>query len=292
MLELRQPLLPADNWQDYELIDCGGGHRLERWGELRLIRPDPQAIWAPASPALWDDWDGRYHRHADGGGRWEKRRSLPETWVMRYRQLRFHVRPTGFKHLGLFPEQAPNWDWFCELINHANRPLQVLNLFGYTGAATAAAAAAGAAVCHVDAARGMVQWCRENIALSGLGDAPVRYIVDDCLAFVRREKRRGRLYDAIIMDPPSYGRGSRGELWKLEEHLVALLEACVSVLAPNPLFVLVNAYTTGLSPTVLANLLNDALAGKAGRVYGGELGLRATAGGRILPSGIYARWQG
>ena len=290
MPELHQILRVADGWRDYELLDCGGGRRLERWGAATLIRPDPQAIWSCANPALWQDVGACYHRSPDGGGRWEMRRPLPESWTIAYQRLKFKVRPTGFKHMGLFPEQAANWDWIAAQIRGAARPVSMLNLFGYTGAATAAAAAAGAQVCHVDAARGMVQWCRENLALSGLADAPVRYIVDDCLAFIRREQRRGRRYDALLMDPPSYGRGSRGEVWKLEDQLAALLGECRKLLSDTPLFFLVNAYTTGLSPLVLVNLLRDIMPGADGRIYSGELGLPASAGGRILPCGIFAAW--
>ncbi len=291
MSELHQILRVADAWRDYELMDCGDGQRLERWGKIKLIRPDPQAIWPCAAPDQWRGADARYHRSAEGGGHWETSRPLPEFWTVSYRRLAFKVRPTGFKHMGLFPEQAVNWDWIDAQIRGAARPISMLNLFGYTGAATAAAAAAGAQVCHVDAARGMVQWCRENLALSGLADAPVRYIVDDCLAFIRREQRRGRRYDALLMDPPSYGRGSRGEVWKLEDQLALLLGESRKLLSDAPLFFLVNAYTTGLSPIVLVNLLRDILPAQSGRIAGGELGLPAGAGGRILPCGIYAAWE-
>ncbi len=291
MSELNQILRVADGWRDYELMDCGEGQRLERWGKIKLIRPDPQAIWPCGAPDQWRGADAHYHRNAEGGGHWEMSRPLPDFWTVSYRRLTFKVRPTGFKHMGLFPEQAVNWDWIDAQIGRAARPISMLNLFGYTGAATAAAAAAGAQVCHVDAARGMVQWCRENLALSGLGAAPVRYIVDDCLAFIRREQRRGRRYDALLMDPPSYGRGSRGEVWKLEDQLALLLGESRKLLSDTPLFFLVNAYTTGLSPVVLVNLLRDIMPAQSGRVAGGELGLPAGAGGRILPCGIYAAWE-
>jgi 23S rRNA (cytosine1962-C5)-methyltransferase len=291
MAEIHQILRVADAWQDYELIDCGDGHRLERWGKFKLIRPDPQAIWSPAAPKQWRDADARYRRSTEGGGQWENARQLPEFWTITYRHLTFKVRPTGFKHMGLFPEQAVNWDWIEARIREVKSPVRLLNLFGYTGAATAAAAAAGAQVCHVDAARGMVQWCRENLALSGLEARPVRYIVDDCLAFIRREQRRGRRYDALVMDPPSYGRGIRGEVWKLEDQLSLLLRECQKLLSDTPLFFLVNAYTTGLSSIVLVNLLRDIMPASRGRIAGGELGLPARAGGRILPCGIYAAWE-
>jgi 23S rRNA (cytosine1962-C5)-methyltransferase len=252
--------LLANHWTDYQLLDCGDGLKQERWGPYVLVRPDPQVLWPrhnQAPGARWENWDAFYHRSATGGGRWEFRQPLPEQWNIRYGPLNltFKIRPTGFKHTGLFPEQAVNWEWCAQKIRAAGRPVHVLNLFGYTGAATCAAAAAGASVCHVDAAEGMVKWCRENAALSGLADASVRYIVDDCLKFVRREIRRGRRYDAIVMDPPTYGHGGGGELWKLEDHLWKLLGECRRVLSDRPLFFLINAYTARFSPTVVNNLL-------------------------------------
>lgn len=284
-------LILADRWEDYQLLDCGDGMKQERWGEFVLVRPDPQIIWPRSSRKEWSDWDGFYHRSPAGGGEWEFRKRLPESWSVRYGKLTFKIRPTNFKHTGLFPEQAVNWDWFSGKIRSARRPITVLNLFGYTGAATVAAAAAGATVCHVDAAKGMVEWCRENATLSGLGDAPVRYIVDDCRKFVQREIRRGRKYDAIIMDPPAYGRGGDGEMWKLEDDLWALLEDCRKVLSDQPLFFLINAYTARLSPTVVVNLLQELFAGRGGSISGGEVGLPVASDGKVLPCGIHGRWE-
>ncbi|HWA08667.1 MAG TPA: class I SAM-dependent methyltransferase [Opitutaceae bacterium] len=291
----RPALIVADRWRDYELLDCGQGMKQERWGPYTLVRPDPQIIWpraaAPDSP--WKNWDGFYHRSEQGGGRWEFRRPLPDHWEIGYGQLTFKIHPTSFKHTGLFPEQAVNWDWCGAKIaaaRKAGREVSVLNLFGYTGAATCAAAAAGASVCHVDAAEGMVKWCRENAALSGLSEAPVRYIADDCLKFARREVKRGRRYDAIIMDPPTYGRGSTGEMWKLEDHLWELLLECRELLSEQPVFVLINAYTARLSPTVVANLLAALLPGR-GAITAGEVGLPVKADGKTLPCGIYGRWE-
>lgn len=299
----RPAIAIADRWHDYQLIDCGEGMKQERWGPYTLVRPDPQVLWprhgagAPGTGgSSWPDWDGFYHRSESGGGRWEFRNPLPEHWTIRYEALRlvFKIRPTSFKHTGLFPEQAVNWDWFSARIRGARaagREVAVLNLFGYTGAATCAAAAAGASVCHVDAAEGMVRWCRENAALSGLSEAPIRYIADDCLKFVRREAKRGRRYDAIIMDPPTFGRGSTGEMWRLEDSLWELLAACRELLSDAPLFFLINAYTARLSPTVLANLLSELLGERRGAIGAGEVGLPALLGEKILPCGIYGRWE-
>ena len=288
-LGFTQQLMLADGWQDYQLLDTGGGLKLERWGEAVLVRPDPQIIWPQQSK--WDKWDGWYHRSDTGGGRWEFRRTLPESWTLRYGALTFKIRPTDFKHTGLFPEQAVNWDWCAEKIRTAGREVSVLNLFGYTGAATVAAAAAGASVCHVDASKGVVQWCRENAALSGLSAAPIRYIADDCLKFVTREARRGRRYDAIIMDPPAYGRGAAGEVWKLEEHLWPLLAECRSLLSDRPLFLLINSYTSKLSPLVIGNLLAELMAKHGGNITVGELGLPSQRNAKVLPCGIYGRWE-
>jgi 23S rRNA (cytosine1962-C5)-methyltransferase len=279
----------AEAWRDFEVIETGDGMKKERWGDVVLVRPDPQVIWPHPSPT-WGKCDGVYHRAGSGGGSWEFHRDLPESWTVRYGELTFKIRPTSFKHTGLFPEQAANWDWFSGRIKNAGRPVRVLNLFGYTGGATVAAAAAGAAVCHVDAAKGMVQWCRENVALSGLAQAPVRFIVDDCLKFVERESRRESRYDAIIMDPPSYGRGRNGEVWKLEEGLFRLVAAAVLLLSDDPLFVLLNAYTTGLSPTVLANILGHHVPAE-GRLTCGEVGLPVSLGRVALPCGTFARWE-
>ncbi|MBI5692771.1 MAG: class I SAM-dependent methyltransferase [Verrucomicrobia bacterium] len=291
-------MIVADHWRDYVLVDCGEGMKQERWGEHTLVRPDPQIIWPRHGKPLgarWEDWDGFYHRNDQGGGRWEFRRPLPEHWTLRYEplDLTFKIRPTSFKHTGLFPEQAVNWEWCSARIKAragAGQPVSVLNLFGYTGAATVAAAKAGAAVCHVDAAEGMVKWCRENAALSGLATAPIRYIVDDCLKFARRELRRGRKYDAIIMDPPTYGRGSTGELWRLEDHLWELLLECRALLSDQPLFFLINAYTARLSPTVVANLLAELLEERGGTIAAGEVGLPIQRDSKVLPCGIYGRW--
>jgi 23S rRNA (cytosine1962-C5)-methyltransferase len=286
-------LLVPRNWRDYELLDTGDGMKLERWGTFILARPDPQVIWPRKGPE-WTKWDAWYHRSDKGGGRWEVRKKLPLSWTAEYGKLRFKISPTGFKHTGLFPEQAVNWDWCAEKIRtaeSAGREVTVLNLFGYTGAATVAAAAAGASVCHVDAAKGMVDWCSENARLSGLGEAPIRYIVDDCAAFVKREIRRGRRYDAIIMDPPSYGHGAGGEVWKLETHLWPLLEDCKKLLTDIPLFFLVNAYTTGLSPTSLRNVMTQILRSTGGwDCSTGEVGLPIAKSELTLPCGVYGRW--
>ena len=281
----------AENWKDYELLDCGDGEKLERWGRQILVRPDPQAIWeAPRRSSAWQNPDARYLRSNTGGGHWE-RRKLPEQWTVQYVELTFNVKPMNFKHTGLFPEQAVNWDFVMEKIRRAGRPIQVLNLFAYTGGATVACAAAGASVCHVDAAKGMVAWAKENARSSGLADAPIRWIVDDCAKFVEREIRRGRRYDAIIMDPPSYGRGPSGEVWKLEQNLYPFVKLCAGVLSDDPLFVILNSYTTGLAPSVLGYILNLLVSG----TYGGhtecaELGLPVTETGMALPCGATGRW--
>jgi len=305
----RPGLLLADRWNDYQLLDCGDGLKQERWGKFTLVRPDPQVLWPRSGLAKlttgggehgrttaaqdWGNWDGFYQRNERGGGGWEFRRPLPESWTVRYTPLglTFKIRPTSFKHTGLFPEQAVNWDWLSQKIKISGRKVSVLNLFGYTGAATCAAAAAGASVCHVDASEGMVKWCRENATLSGLADAPIRFLADDCLKFVRREQRRGHRYDAIIMDPPTYGRGGEGELWRLEDHLWPLLTECKKILSDQPLFFLINAYTARLSPTVVANLLAGLLSDRGGTITAGEVGLPIAADGKILPCGIYGRWE-
>lgn len=284
-------MLVADNWQDYELLDSGDGERLERWGKFRLRRPDPQVIWPPTHPNLWRKVDGHYHR-SGGGGSWEFFNSLPERWAIRYRGLSFHVRPMGFKHLGLFPEQAVNWDWLTRLIQSASRPVRVLNLFAYTGGASVAAAAAGAEVCHVDAAKGMVTWAKENLQLSGLGDRPVRFLVDDVLKFVQREERRGRQYEGIIMDPPSFGRGPNGEVWKIEDELFGLVRSCMAILSPAPLFFLINSYTTGLAPGVLRNILALNIQQRfGGESMADEVGLPLSQAKLILPCGASGRWE-
>jgi 23S rRNA (cytosine1962-C5)-methyltransferase len=290
-----QELLVATGWQDYQLLAMGDGLKLERWGDVALVRPDPQIIWPQNGKRAWDHWDGFYHRSDTGGGHWEFRRPLPESWTIRYGDLTFKIRPTDFKHTGLFPEQAANWDWCGGKIRSARetgREVSVLNLFGYTGAASLACAGAGASVCHVDASKGAVQWCRENASLSGLTASPIRYIVEDCLKFVSRESRRGRRYDAIIMDPPAYGRGTSGEMWKLEVHLWRLLVECRGILSENPLFFLINSYTSNLSPLVLGSLLSELLSERGGKITVGELGLRSQGDGKILPCGIFGRWEG
>ena len=274
------------DWKDYELLDTSDGERLERWGKYILIRPDPQVIWRGArAHRLWTKADAGYRRSASGGGAWSENR-LPESWTISYRDLVFRIKPMGFKHTGLFPEQAANWDWFSKLIREAGRPIRVLNLFAYTGGATVAAAKAGASVCHVDAAKGMVAQAKENAALSGLADAPIRYIVDDCQKFVEREIRRGNTYDGIIMDPPSYGRGPTGEVWKIEESVDALVSLITKVLSPNPLFFLLNSYTTGLSPSAMQYITEMRLGKRfGGRSEAQELGLWVSETGSVLPCG-------
>ena len=282
----------ADNWKDYELLDASDGERLERWGKYILRRPDPQIIWKNAAKhRAWKNADAIYKRSSKGGGGWTKN-ALPETWNINYRDLTFVLKPMGFKHTGLFPEQAANWDWFSDLISKAGREIKVLNLFAYTGGATIAAAKAGAKVVHVDAAKGMVAQAKENAALSGLADAPIRYIVDDCKKFVEREIRRGNHYDAIIMDPPSYGRGPSGEVWKIEDSVDELISLSAQLLSKEPLFFLVNSYTTGLSPMAMQYILGLKVASVyGGKIEAGELGLRATQSGLCIPCGASARWQ-
>ena len=284
----------ADKWTDYELLDASDGERLERWGGYILRRPDPQIIWKKsASHRLWNNADAVYKRSHSGGGGWSKN-NLPQAWTIDYSSLglKFTLKPMGFKHTGLFPEQAANWEWFSELIRKAGRPIRVLNLFAYTGGATVAAAKAGASVVHVDAAKGMVAQAKENAALSGLADAPIRYIVDDCKKFVEREIRRGNKYDAVIMDPPSYGRGPSGEVWKIEESVDELITLTASLLSDEPLFFLVNSYTTGLSPAAMQYILGLKVFSRyGGRLESGELGLRASSTSLAIPCGASARWQ-
>ncbi len=280
------------DWKDYELLDCSGGERLERWGNVVLIRPDPQVIWnTPKEHPLWHRADARYVRSKEGGGHWECRRQLPEAWNINYKDLQFKISPTGFKHTGLFPEQAVNWDMMREKITGAGRSIKVLNLFAYTGGATLAAASAGASVCHVDAAKGMVHWARENAELSSLAEKPIRWIVDDCAKFVEREIRRGNTYDAIIMDPPSYGRGPGGEVWKLEDQIYDLVKLCTGVLSDEPLFFLLNSYTTGLSASAMAYVLGVNMQKFGGGVSAEEIGLPVTASGMVLPCGSSAIWS-
>lgn len=282
----------SDNWKDYELLDTSDGERLERWGKYILVRPDPQIIWKTEKDLKkWNRADGIYRRSAKGGGEWNYKTKLPERWEIGYGDLRFNVHPTGFKHTGLFPEQAVNWDKMSELIRGEKRKISVLNLFAYTGGATVACAAAGASVCHVDASKGMVAEAKENAKLSGLGDAPVRYIVDDCKKFVMREIRRGNRYDAIIMDPPSYGRGPSGEIWKLEDSIHELISLTSKLLSDRPLFFLVNSYTTGLSPLTMEYILRvEVAANKGGKLQSGELALPVSATGGLLPCGASAWW--
>ncbi|MBQ3012663.1 MAG: class I SAM-dependent methyltransferase [Clostridia bacterium] len=281
----------SDKWQDYELLDASDGERLERWGKYILVRPDPQIIWKGAARHhAWKQADGVYRRSSSGGGGWVKHK-MPETWDISYGDLKFRLKPMGFKHTGLFPEQATNWDWFSSLIKNANRPIKVLNLFAYTGGATVAAAKVGAQVVHVDASKGMVAMAKENAALSGLGDAPIRYIVDDCKKFIEREIRRGNKYDGIIMDPPSYGRGPNGEVWKLEDNIDELIGLASQVLSREPLFFLINSYTTGLSPLTMSYILDLKVRSVyGGKVEAGEIGLRVSQTGSVLPCGASTRW--
>ena len=282
----------ADNWKDYEVIDCSKGEKLERWGDYILVRPDPQVIWdTPRKEKGWHKMNAHYHRSKKGGGEWEFF-DLPQQWSIHYRNLTFQLKPFSFKHTGLFPEQAANWDWFSELIKKAGRPVKVLNLFAYTGGATIATAAAGASVTHVDASKGMVTWAKENAASSGLADAPIRWIVDDCVKFVEREIRRGNHYDAIIMDPPSYGRGPKGEIWKIEESIHPLVKLCAQLLVEKPLFFLINSYTTGLQPAVLSYLIGTELKRFPGKVIADEIGLPVSSNGLTLPCGASGRFEG
>ena len=281
----------ADQWKDYEVLDTSAGEKLERWDRYILVRPDPQVIWnTPKKDPCWKKYDARYDRSSTGGGKWSNLR-LPERWQVRYKELTFNVKPMNFKHTGVFPEQAANWDFIMKTIRGAGRPVSVLNLFAYTGGATLAAAAAGASVCHVDAAKGMVAWAKENAKSSGLESAPIRWIVDDCGKFVEREIRRGRRYDAIIMDPPSYGRGPSGEIWKLEENLYPFVELVSQVLSDDPLFMIINSYTTGLAPSVLGYLMDTLVTKKyGGHTECGELGLPVRDTGLVLPCGSTGRW--
>lgn len=283
----------ADNWKDYEVIDTSNGEKLERWGKYLLLRPDPQVIWDTVrEDKRWKKINAHYHRSSKGGGEWEFF-DLPEQWTISYGKLTFNLKPFSFKHTGLFPEQAVNWDWFSELIRNAGRPVKVLNLFAYTGGATLAAAAAGASVTHVDASKGMVTWAKENARSSGLAEAPIRWLVDDCVKFVEREIRRGNKYDAIIMDPPSYGRGPGGEVWKLEESIFPFIEKCTQILCDRPLFLLINSYTTGLQPAVLSYMINTAIVKRfGGHVESDEIGLPVTVPGLILPCGASGRYTG
>lgn len=282
----------ADQWNDYEVLDTSCGEKLERWGDYYLVRPDPQVLWqTPKKLKQWKKPNGHYHRSSRGGGQWEFF-DLPKTWDIRYKELKFHLQPFSFKHTGVFPEQAVNWDWFSDKIRKAGRPVKVLNLFAYTGGATLAAAAAGAAVTHVDASKGMVNWAKENAQGSGLKDKPIRWLVDDCVKFVEREIRRGNYYDGIIMDPPSYGRGPKGEIWKIEEKIFPFVQLCTKILSKNPLFFLINSYTTGLQPAVLSYMLGTEVKAKfGGKVTADEIGLPVSSNGLVLPCGASGRWE-
>jgi len=285
-------MLLADNWKDYMLIDASDGAKLEKWGEIILSRPDPQAIWSyKTEKKLWSDAHAVYHRSKSGGGSWEYRKKLPEAWQIKYKDLTFNVKPMGFKHTGIFPEQAVNWDFIIDKISNAGRKIKVLNMFAYTGGATVAASYAGAEVVHVDASKGMVNWAKENAASSGLKDAPIRYIVDDCVKFVEREIRRGNKYDAIIMDPPTYGRGPKGEVWRFEDELFDLVVKCNKLLSDNPLFFIVNSYTSGISHIVVSNVISYIIkSNHGGTVTSDELGLKMTSNNLVLPCGYTTRW--
>ena len=281
----------ANKWKDYEILDMANGEKLEKWGNIVLVRPDPQIIWKDKSfPKLWNSYNAKYNRSKTGGGSWEYKTRLPENWQIKYSGLTFNIKPMGFKHTGLFPEQAFNWDWMIDKIKSSNREIKVLNLFAYTGGASVACLLAGASVCHVDSSKGMVSWAKENVLSSGLQDKHIRYIVDDVQKFLEREIRRGNKYDAIIMDPPSYGRGTKGEVWQFEENVFDLVKKSVEVLSEKPLFVLINSYTTGISSTVLENILRLNLK-KGGEFSSGEIGLPMKNSKLILPCGIYARWE-
>lgn len=291
----------ANNWKDYEILDMANGEKLERWNNIYLVRPDPQIIWNDKQyPEKWKQANARYNRSSTGGGHWDYKKRLPDSWQIKYKNLTFNIKPMGFKHTGIFPEQAVNWDWMMDKIQNeiktTNREIKVLNLFAYTGGATVACLYAGASVCHVDSSKGMVAWAKENVVSSRLQERPVRYIVDDVVKFVQREIRRGNKYDAIIMDPPSYGRGTNGEVWKFEENLPMLIEICMQVLSDNPLFFLINSYTTGTSSMVLENLLKMNMRKKYGKraddgiFENGEIGLPMTDSDFILPCGIYSKW--
>ncbi len=282
----------ANEWKDYVILDMANGEKLEKWKNITLIRPDPQIIWKDKTfPEKWNKADARYNRSKTGGGNWNFKRKLPDNWQVRYKELTFNIKPMGFKHTGLFPEQAVNWDWMINKIKNSKRDIKVLNLFAYTGGATVACLYAGASVCHVDSSKGMVAWAKENVISSKLDKKPVRYIVDDVIKFVKREIRRGNKYDAIIMDPPSYGRGTSGEVWQFENNISELVELCTEVLSDNPLFFLINSYTTGISQEVLSNILRLNMKKYKGKICGGEIGLPMENSDLILPCGIFGRWE-
>ena len=286
-------MIVAKNWTEYKILDMANGQKLEEWGNIILSRPDPQIIWKKKSnPSLWKDADAVYNRAKTGGGSWKYNKKLPSNWQIKYKDLVFNIKPMGFKHTGLFPEQAVNWDWMIDKIKKTKREIKILNLFAYTGGATVACLYAGASVCHVDSSKGMISWAKENVQSSGLSDRKVRYIVDDVNKFVAREIRRGNKYDAIIMDPPSYGRGANGEVWQFENNIYDLVELCKQVLSDNPLFFLINSYTTGISNSVLANILNLTIGKKyKGQVSSGEIGLPMENSDLVLPCGIFGRWE-
>lgn len=282
----------ANEWKDYEIIDMANGEKLERWGNIKLIRPDPQIIWKTKSfPNEWKNANAKYNRSNTGGGAWEYKKRLPESWQVKYKNLTFNIKPMGFKHTGLFPEQAVNWDWMINKIQQSKRNIKVLNLFAYTGGTTVACLSAGASVCHVDSSKGMTTWAKENVESSGLREKPVRFIIDDVVKFVQREIRRGNKYDAIVMDPPSYGRGKNGEVWQFENNIADLVELCMQVLSDDPLFFLINSYTTGISSRVLANLLELNMKNHKGKITSGEIGLPMKNSNLVLPCGIYGRWE-
>lgn len=281
----------TNNWKEYELLDSGNGEKLEKWGNFTLSRPDPLAIWPKTlSDAEWKKADGNYIRSEEGGGKWKYKNPLPDKWEIKYGNLIFSIKPTSFKHTGLFPEQAVNWDWITEKIKKEKREINILNLFAYTGGATIAAASAGAKVCHVDSSKGIISWAKENASLNGL-ENKIRWITDDAVKFVERELKRGVKYDAIIMDPPSFGRGAKGEVWKIEEDLWPLIEKCKKILSDNPLFFLINSYSTGMSPTTVKNILLSALKDKNGSIESDEIGLNEKGSDRILPQGVFGRWS-
>ena len=283
----------ANEWKDYKILDMADGQKLEKWGEVVLSRPDPQIIWKDKSyPKKWNEINATYHRSKTGGGSWEFNKKMPSSWQIKYKDLTFNIKPMGFKHTGLFPEQAVNWDWMINKIKTSKRPIKVLNLFAYTGGATVACLSAGASVCHVDSSKGMTTWAKENVVSSGLENKPVRFIIDDVVKFVNREIRRQNKYDAIIMDPPSYGRGAKGEVWQFENNIYDLVELCKNVLSDDPLFFLINSYTTGISSKVLEDILSLTVAKKyKGKLESGEIGLKMEESNLVLPCGIYGRWE-